>query len=245
MDAASTTAALSGVDTAYYLVHSMSRYAGFEERDRLGALNFASAATRVGVRRIVYLGGLGDETDPALSRHLRSRQDVGRILRQADCEGIEFRASIVIGAGSLPFEMIRSLVERLPVMVAPRWVSVLCQPIAVRDLLDYLVGALALSEGSGRVYEVGGADRLSYGDLLPTYAELRGLHRTLIPVPVLTPGLSGLWLAIVSPAHYRVGRRLIESLRSPTVVTDDQALRDFAVRPIGARQALRAALEGH
>lgn len=245
MDVASITAALSGVEAAYYLVHSMGRYAGFEERDRLGALNFAHAATRAGVRRIVYLGGLGDENDPSLSRHLRSRQEVGRLLRESDAEVIEFRASIVIGSGSLPFEMIRSLVERLPVMVTPRWVSVLCQPIAVRDLLDYLVGALDLPAGGGRTYEIGGADRLSYGDLIRLYAELRGLRRRLIPVPIVTPGLSSLWLGLVSPKHYRVGRRLIESLRSTTIADNDRALADFAVRPTGAREALRAALEGN
>jgi uncharacterized protein YbjT (DUF2867 family) len=182
----SLPAALAGVDTAYYLVHSMGSGADFEERDRAAARNFAAAASAAGVRRIVYLGGLGSGDD--LSPHLRSRQEVGRILAVSGVQVIELRASIVIGSGSLSFEMIRALVERLPVMITPRWVDARAQPIAVEDLLDYLLAAADVPLEGSRVFEIGGADQVSYGDLMREYARLRGLRRRMIRVPVLTPG---------------------------------------------------------
>src|SRR3990170_3632051 len=167
-------AALSGVDQAYYLVHSMGSGDSFEERDRIGARNFAACARHAGVRRIIYLGGLG--SGDALSSHLRSRQEVGNILRESGVPVIELRASIVIGSGSLSFEMIRALVERLPVMITPRWVSVTAQPIAVRDVLDYLVSALELPMPSSRIFEIGGKDRVSYRDIMAEYARQRRLR---------------------------------------------------------------------
>jgi uncharacterized protein YbjT (DUF2867 family) len=243
LDRGSLDAALHGVDAAYYLVHSMGSSGSFEEADREGAANFGAAARAAGVRRIVYLGGLGSD-DEALSAHLASRHEVGRILRDSGVPVLELRASVVVGSGSLSFEMIRSLVEGLPVMVTPRWVDVLAQPIAIDDLLDYLVAALELPGNASRVYEIGGADRVTYAGLMREYARQRGLRRRMIPVPVLTPYLSSLWLGLVTPLYARVGRKLIESIVHPTVVRDDAALRDFAVRPVGVAEAVRRALAG-
>ena len=235
--------ALEGVDTAYYLIHSMrgERSEEFEQQDLVAARNFAEAARAAGVRRIVYLGGLGDEREP-LSPHLRSRHAVGTALRESGVPVIELRASIVIGSGSLSFEMIRALVERLPVMVTPRWVEVIAQPIAIEDVLAYLEAALELAGDESRVYEIGGAERVSYGELMREYARERGLRRLMIPVPVLTPRLSGLWLGLVTPLYARIGRVLVESIGCETVVRDESARRDFAVAPIGTREAIRRAL---
>ncbi len=233
--------ALAGVYTAYYLVHSMGSTGSFEEEDRQGARNFGEAARQAGVHRIIYLGGLGDSSS-ALSSHLRSRQEVGEVLRASGVPIVEFRASVVIGSGSLSFEMIRALVERLPVMVTPRWVSVPTQPIALGDLLSYLLMALDLPLEGHQVFEIGGADRVSYGDLMQEYARQRGLRRFMIPVPVLTPRLSGLWLGLVTPLYARVGRKLIESICHSTIVHDGSALQVFAVRPVGIQEAIRQAL---
>ena len=241
LDPASLRAAMPGVHTAYYLVHSMESPGSFEDLDRRAARNFAEAARDFGVRRIIYLGGLG-ETSPNLSPHLRSRHEVGEILRSSSVPVIEFRASIVIGSGSLSFEMIRALVERLPVLITPRWVSVPAQPIAVRDLLAYLLAALELPCAGSRIFEIGGADQVSYGGLMLEYARQRGLRRFVVPVPVLTPRLSSLWLGLVTPLHVRVGRRLIDSIRNPTVVRDRSALTEFGIRPMGYREAIAAAL---
>jgi uncharacterized protein YbjT (DUF2867 family) len=241
LDRKSLDAALEGIETAYYLVHSMGSTASFEDADRQAARNFADAARAAGVRRIVYLGGLGDDRD-ALSPHLRSRQEVGQLLRGAGVPVLEFRASIVIGSGSLSFEMIRSLVERLPIMITPRWVNVPAQPIAIDDVLAYLVAALRLPVAEYRVYEIGGADQVTYADIMRVYARHRGTRVRMIPVPVLTPYLSSLWLGLVTPLYARVGRKLIESIVHPTVVRDDAALRAFAIRPVGIEEAVRRAL---
>ncbi|MFO7609881.1 MAG: SDR family oxidoreductase [Candidatus Krumholzibacteriia bacterium] len=238
---ATLPAALAGVDTAYYLVHSIGAASGFEARDREGATNFARAAAAAGVRRLVYLGGLGDDT-AELSPHLRSRNEVGRILRESGVPTVELRASIVLGSGSLSFEMIRSLTERLPVMITPSWVRVLAQPIAVADLLDYLEAAATVPLAASRVYEIGGADRVSYGDLMREYARQRGLRRPMVPVPLLTPWLSSLWLGLVTPLYARIGRKLIQSIQHPTIVRDDAALRDFPLRPVGMAEAIARAL---
>ncbi len=241
-DADSLAAAMEGVECAYYLVHSLGASGDFEEQDRRAADLFASAASAAGVRRIIYLGGLGADT-PELSPHLRSRHEVGERLRAHGVPVIELRASIIIGSGSLSFEMIRALVERLPVMITPRWVRVTAQPIAIGDVLEYLLGALALpADTPGQIIEIGGADRVSYGDLMNEYARRRGLHRLMIPVPLLTPRLSSLWLGLVTPVYARVGRKLIDSLRHSTVVSDDTAQRLFAVRPVGVSEAIASAL---
>jgi uncharacterized protein YbjT (DUF2867 family) len=215
LDRHSLAPALRGVDTAYYMVHSMGSTGDFEEQDRTGAENFAAVAASVGVRRIIYLGGLGHGED--LSPHLRSRQEVGRILRESGVPTVEFRASIVIGSGSLSFEMVRTLVNRLPVMVTPRWVRTATQPIAIEDLIAYLVAA-------------------------QEYARQRGLKRLMIPVPVLSPWLSARWLGLVTPLYARVGRKMLDSVRNPTVVEDERALEVFPVRPRGIAEAVARAL---
>jgi uncharacterized protein YbjT (DUF2867 family) len=242
LDSESMMVALRDVDVAYYLVHSMGATGSFEEADRAGARTFAAAAQAAGVRRIIYLGGLG-EPGAGLSPHLRSRHEVGRLLRDSGVEVIEFRASIIIGSGSLSFEMIRALVERLPVMITPRWVRVAAQPIAVTDVLAYLVAALDLPSTGHRTFEIGGADRVSYAQIMREYARQRGLRRLMIPVPVLTPHLSSLWLGLVTPLYARVGRKLIDSIRHSTVVTDDSALTVFPIRPKGVAEAIRDALQ--
>ncbi len=243
MEPESLRRALEGVHTAFYLIHSMGDSETFEETERRGAENFGEAARQCGVQRIIYLGGLGD--DQELSAHLRSRQAVGEILRSSGAETLEFRASIVIGSGSLSFEMVRDLVEKLPVMITPRWVSVKAQPIGINDLLDYLRQAIHLrpEPAGSRIFEVGGADQVTYGELMQEYAMQRGLRRYMIPVPVLTPRLSSLWLALVTPLYARVGRKLIDSIRHPTIVRDDSARRVFSVRPAGVREVLAEALE--
>jgi Protein of unknown function (DUF2867) len=186
------------------------------------------------------LGGLGGDAD--LSRHLRSRQEVGRIFRDSGVPTLEFRAGIIIGSGSLSFEIIRALVERLPVMVTPRWVATLTQPIGVEDVLAYLVAGLDLDLAVSQVVEIGGPDRASYGDIMREYARLRGLRRLMIPVPFLSPRLSSLWLRLVTPVYARVGRKLIDGLRNETVVRDDRAEQLFSIRPTGIRPALERAL---
>jgi uncharacterized protein YbjT (DUF2867 family) len=209
--------------------------------DREGALNFGEAAARAGIGRIIYLGGLADP-DSGLSEHLKSRIEVGEILRRSGVQVIEFRASIILGSGSLSFELIRSLVERLPVMTTPRWVRVEAQPIAVDDVLDYLIEAIDLPAEKNRIYEIGGKDRISYGGIMQEYARQRSLKRLMIPVPLLTPRLSSYWLGLVTPLYARIGRKLIDGVRSPTVVSDNAALEDFKVRPRSAGKAIQLAL---
>ena len=240
-DPAALERALAGVDAGFYLIHSMGHGEDFAARDREAARAFGVAARQAGVRRIVYLGGLGQDTGQ-LSEHLRSRQETGDILRESGVPVVELRASIVLGSGSLSFEMIRALVERLPVMICPRWVEVEAQPIAVEDVVAYLADSLDLPSGAERIYEIGGPDRLSYGGLMREYARQRGLKRLLLPVPLLTPRLSSLWLGLVTPIYARVGRKLVDSLRSPSVVRDPAARSAFSIRPKGAREAIARAL---
>jgi len=239
-DRASLERALDGVEIAYYLVHSMGSEGEFAERDRTAAELFGAAARAQNVGRIVYLGGLGHGAE--LSSHLESRQEVGRILAASGVETIEFRASIVIGSGSLSFEMVRALVERLPVMVTPRWVRTPTQPIAIEDVVAYLAAALDLPAGGSRVYEIGGADVVSYGELMREYARQRGLRRTMIEVPVLSPRLSSLWLSLITPLYAQVGRKLVDGVRNETLVSDDAASRDFDIAPRGVREAIERAL---
>ena len=244
LDTVSLERALGGVTTAYYLVHLMSGSADFEQDDRAAAQNFAAAARAAGVRRIIYLGGLGDDSDPRLSPHLRSRHEVGQLLRASGAEVIEFRASMVIGPGSLSYDLMKSLTDRLPVMLCPKWLTTPTQPIAVDDVLSYLLAARELPAAGSRIYEIGGPDVVSYGDLIREYARQRGLRRWLISVPVLTPYLSSLWLALVTPASFEVGRHLIEGLKNSTLVRDRRAAQDFAIRPLGVREALARAIAG-
>jgi uncharacterized protein YbjT (DUF2867 family) len=240
LDPASLALALVGVDTAYYLVHSMTTAASYDEEDRRAAADFGRLAREAGVRRIIYLGGLGG--GEALSTHLASRQEVGRLLRESSVATIEFRAAIVLGSGSLSFEMIRALVEKLPVMVTPRWVDTLTQPIGIEDLVGYLIEALDVPLKGSAVFEIGGPDRVSYMDLMREYARQRGLRRIMLRLPVLTPRLSSLWLGLVTPVYARVGRALVDGLRNETVVQDDSARRAFTLQPRGMRAALARAL---
>jgi hypothetical protein len=214
----------------------------FEEEDRQAARNFADAARDQGVQRIIYLGGLGDQS-PELSAHLRSRHEVADILRSSGIPTIEFRASIVIGSGSLSFEMIRALVQRLPVMICPRWVDVKAQPIAVEDVIAYLMEALDLPVEQAAVFEIGGPDQVSYGEIMQEYARQCGLRRWMIPVPFLTPRLSSLWLGLVTPIYARIGRKLIDSMRNPTLVCDPSAMTAFRIKPKGLREAVERALQ--
>lgn len=244
LDPASLEAAMQGVETAYYLVHLMSGSRDFEEEDRQAARNFANAAKRAHVKRIIYLGGLGDDDDPNLSPHLRSRHEVGEILRESGVETIEFRAGMVIGAGSLSYQLMKSLTDRLPVMICPRWLATPTQPVAIEDVLAYLLAAKDTAVSGNAVYEIGSPDVVTYGELIREYARQAGLRRWLIFVPILTPYLSGLWLALVTPATYEVGRHLIEGLQNPTVVRDTKALDVFSIRPLGVEEAIQRARTG-
>jgi uncharacterized protein YbjT (DUF2867 family) len=242
LDAASLAPSFAQVDTAYYLVHSMTAGSDFAELDRRAARNFARVAAESGVRRIVYLGGLVDDTASA-SAHLHSRAETGAILRESGVPVIELRASIIIGANGLSFEMIRMLVERLPLMVCPRWVSTATQPIAIDDVIAYLDAARDVPLDGSTVIEIGGPEVVSYGGIMRAYARLRGLRRFLIPVPVLTPRLSGLWLALVTPSQAQVGRSLVEGLRNPTVVRSNTAREVFGIKPMPLDEALRRAID--
>ena len=242
LDPASLDRALQGAHTAYYLVHLMSGSKDFEKEDRQAATNFAQAAKKAGVRRIIYLGGLGDDADPKLSPHLRSRHEGGQILRDSGVETIEFRASLVIGTGSLSFDLVKSLTDRLPVMLCPRWLTTPTQPIAVDDVLAYLLAVKDLPPGDSRTFEIGSPDVTTYGGMIREYARQKGLRRWLISVPVLTPYLSSLWLALVTPTAFDVGRHLIEGLKNPTVVLDRTALEVFSIRPMGIQEAIQKAL---
>ena len=233
--------AMRGGEVAYYLVHSMGSAKSFAEKDRTAARNFGTAAKNAGVQRIIYLGGLGDESEE-ISEHLSSRQETGAVLRESGVEVIEFRASVVIGSGSFSFELVRALVERLPVMITPKWVAVTTQPIAINDLLAYLLAAATIPVEESVIFEIGGAEQVSYGDIMREYARQRGLRRLMISVPVLTPRLSSLWLGLVTPVYARVGRKLIESVRNPTIVRNPAALRAFPIDPIGMREAIATAL---
>ncbi len=238
LEPASLGPALSGIEVAYYLVHSMAAGPAFAELDRRAAANFGAAAARAGVRRIVYLGGLAN--DDELSEHLQSRSETGDVLRSSGVPVVEFRSSVIVGAGSLSFEIIRGLVERLPVMICPRWVSTPAQPIAVDDVIAYLMAVRDLPQDGDAIFEIGGPRVVSYGDMMHEYARQRGLRRYLVPVPVLTPRLSGLWLALVTPAEAAVGRALIQGLRNSTVVQSAAARRRFAIEPDAHRRGLRA-----
>jgi uncharacterized protein YbjT (DUF2867 family) len=219
-------AALTGIDYAYYLIHSMRGGENFHERDTRAARNFGAAAQRQNVQRIIYLGGLGD-TETELSQHLRSRQQTGDALRESPVPVTEFRAGVIVGSGSLSFEMIRYLTERVPIMICPRWVYTRIQPIGIRDTLNYLISALTTPESAGKIVEIGGAEVITYGDMMFGYARARGLRRLLIPVPVLTPRLSSYWVHWMTPIPSDIARPLIEGLRNEVVVRDDSARKLF------------------
>jgi uncharacterized protein YbjT (DUF2867 family) len=236
--------ALAGSRFAYYLVHSMEAAGkAYAEVDRRLAETFARAAERNGVERIIYLGGLG-ETGPDLSEHLSSRREVELALASTAVPVTTLRAAMIIGSGSASFETLRYLVERLPVMVTPKWVRTECQPIAVSDVLFILEEVLRLPETAGRAFDIGGADVVSYRDLMQIMAEVLGLRRRIIlPVPVLTPRLSSAWIHLVTPISHRIARPLAEGLRNRVVCRDDEIRRLTGHRFLGVREAIEAAVE--
>jgi uncharacterized protein YbjT (DUF2867 family) len=234
--------AMEGVSAAYYLIHSLSDTSDFHERDMVVARNFGQVARDAGVQRMIYLGGLGDP-QADLSEHLRSRQLTGDALREAGVPVTEFRAAVIVGSGSLSFEMIRYLTELLPVMICPKWVYTGIQPIAIDDVLSYMVAALEQPASAGRVIEIGGADVLTYADMMLGYAKARGLRRRLIPVPVLTPRLSAHWVHWMTPVHAGIVYPLIEGLRNEVVVRDEAAQTLFpAIQPVDYDTAVGRAL---
>ncbi len=232
--------ALDDIDVVYYLVHSMWGGEAFPERDRQIAHSFATAAQKTGVMRIVYLGGLGDPSQ-SLSEHLISRHEVGHILAASGVSVIEFRASMIVGSGSVSFEMIRSLTERLPIMVTPRWLDRRCQPIGIRNVLEYLIEALDHPDAEG-IYEIGGSDILSYRQMMLEYARVRGLHRRIFVFPVPHPQWSSRFVDLVTPIPYAIAKPLVASLDTDMTVRSDRALREFGVRPMRYRAALELAL---
>jgi uncharacterized protein YbjT (DUF2867 family) len=240
-DAASLEGAFEAITTAYYLVHAMAAGAGFEERELRGARNFARAAADAGVARVVYLGGLGEE---AASKHLRSRHATAVALSAEGPPVTYFRAAMVVGAGSESYRTLRYLVKRLPVMIAPAWLRTETQPIAVDDVIAYLAGAAAIPESAGREIQIGGPDVLAYGEMLDRMADAMGVRRRpKLPVPLLTPGLSALWLGLVTPVDTNVARPLIEGLRTATIVTDPSGAVPFGLEPMAFEEALRRALD--
>jgi uncharacterized protein YbjT (DUF2867 family) len=243
LDADSLRGAGEGVTVAYYLVHSMGRGTGregFAEREQRAAANFARMAAEEEVERIVYLGGLGDER----SEHLRSRAATARTLAEEGPPLTYFRAAMVVGAGSESYRTVRYLVERLPLMIAPAWLRNRTQPIAIDDVLEYLVEAAEHPEAAGREVQIGGPDVMTYSEMLGLMADVLGKRRRpQLPVPLLTPTLSSLWIGLVTPVDAGVARPLVESLASDTVVTDPEPARLFDVRPMPCLDALRLARE--
>lgn len=234
--------AMQGVSAAYYLVHSLAGGSDFHERDLIAARNFAAAAQETGLPRIIFLGGLAEEA-PSLSEHLRSRQQTGDSLRSTGIPVTEFRAGVIVGSGSLSFEMIRYLTERVPVMICPRWVYTRTQPIGIREVLEYLATALAVPESSGHIIEIGGADVVTYGEMMTIYAKVRGLKRWMVSVPVLTPRLSSYWVNLVTPIPAAIARPLIEGLRNESIVHDTSAQQLFPhIQPAGYRTTVERAI---
>lgn len=234
--------AMQGVSAAYYLVHSMAAGSDFHQLDLTAAENFGAAAREAGVERIIFLGGLAESTSD-LSQHLRSRQQSGDSLRSAGVPVTEFRAGVIVGSGSISFEMIRYLTERVPTMICPRWVYTPCQPIGIVEVVEYLATALVVPESSGRIIEIGGSEVISYGDMMMIYADLRGLKRWMIPVPVLTPLLSSYWVNLVTPIQGSIARPLIQGLRNESTVHDPIARQIFpGIQPVDYRTSVERAL---
>jgi uncharacterized protein YbjT (DUF2867 family) len=238
-DPASLADAVADCEVAYYLVHSLAR-PDFEERDRVGARSFGRAAADVGLRQVIYLGGLGDEADD-LSPHLKSRREVERVLREA-APTTALRAGVVIGDGGISWEILRQLVERLPAMVTPRWVDTRTQPIAIDDALAILLGVLGREEAIGDVFDVGGPDTLTYRQMLATVARLTGRRRLIVPVPLLSPRLSSHWLRLITDVDLATARALVDSLTNEVVVRDHRIDTVVGRQPMGFPDAARLAL---
>ncbi|MEC3955918.1 NAD(P)H-binding protein [Nocardia sp. CDC153] len=239
-DPASLRQAMQGCDSAYYLVHSLDD-PNFEQRDAEAARNFGRAAADAGLRRIVYLGGLGDDRDD-LSPHLRSRREVERLLGAADVPVTTLRAGVIVGHGGISWEMTRQLVEHLPAMVTPKWVRVRTQPIAITDVVRYLVGVLDAPQALGRTFDIGGPEVLSYGDMLRRLAAIEGRPLVVVPVPLLSPRLSALWLSLVTDVDARTGRSLVESMTNETVVRDNSIRDVVPFEPMDYDEAVLCAL---
>lgn len=242
LEPATLTCPLEGIETVYYLVHSMSGgRAGFERRDREAADNFTVAAEKAGVRRVIYLGGLG-ETGDDLSEHLKSRLEVAEILKSGKFATTFLRAAVILGAGSASFELVRGLVNRLPVMITPRWVSTRCQPIAVNDVISYLTGCLEDERTAGRTFDIGGPDILTYREMMERFAALEGKKLIIIPVPVLTPRLSSYWVALFSPVPPAVSMPLIEGLGNEVICRENSIRELIPLLLTSYDEAVRQAL---
>jgi uncharacterized protein YbjT (DUF2867 family) len=238
--------AMEGVDSAYYLVHSMGgrnilEVKAYIERDLNAARNFVSAAEQAGVKRIIYLGGLGEVGDN-LSKHLSSRQKVAEILQSGRAQATALRAANIIGAGGAPFEMLRYLVERLPVLICPRWIDTRCQPIAVQNVIEYLLGCLFEPATAGQRFDIGGPDIITYRGLMRLYAQVRGLRRLILTVPVLTPQLSSYWINLVTPVPAGVVMPLVEGLKNEVICRDHRIVELIPIRLISMQQAICEAL---
>ncbi len=241
-DTQSLNRALEGIDTAYYLIHSMASH-NYRELDRKSAQNFLDACIKAGVKRIIYLGGLGEKK--SASEHLLSRIETGEILssRPDAIQTLWFRAGVIIGSGSASFEIIRHLVEKLPFMITPKWVNTLCQPISQSDVIEYLTLASSITSQENVMIDIG-SETMSYKNLLLGYADAVGLERTLIPIPFFTPKLSSYWLTIMTPVPYSIASALIEGLKSEVLLTNDNATKLFStIHPISYRQAVTATVE--
>ncbi|MHB8869642.1 MAG: NAD(P)H-binding protein [Thermoleophilia bacterium] len=243
LDLESLPAAFRGIEAIYYLIHSMGSGAGadYVRRDRQAASNVALVAREQAVGRILYLAGLGAE-EGELSEHLASRREVERVLAGPAVPLTVFRAAVIVGAGSVSFQMVRYLAERLPVLITPRWVSTRIQPVAQDDVLRYLADALSSPDSLGRTFEIGGSDVLTYGDMIRVYSRMRGLRRALIPVPVLTPKLSSYWVGLVTPISSSIAIPLIQGMKSEVVVTDPAAREVFPFEPLSYEEAVRRVL---
>ncbi len=242
LDPVSLEKALQGIDHLFYLVHSMDSERSFAEKDRQAAENIVKAAAVNRLKRIIYLGGLGDPND-TLSPHLRSRWEVGEILKKGPVPVTLLRAAVIIGAGSLSFEVLRYLVDRLPIMLTPKWVSTLNQPIAIRNVLNYLVGVLEHDETIGQTYDIGGTERLTYRELMAIYAKAAGLKkRLIIPVPVLTPRLSSLWIGLVTPVPPATARALLEGLSNTVLCQEERIKKIIPQELIPIAEAVKSAI---
>ena len=236
-----------GIEVAYYLVHSMEgaakEWKKFSERDRIAAKNFADAATLCNVRRIIYLGGLTQAKDEALSAHMQSRKEVGEILQTSSAKVTIFRAAVILGHGGGSFEMLRYLVERLPVMVCPKWVLTRSQPIAVDDVVSYLAHALEIRETEGRTFDIGGSDVLTYVDMMNRYAKMIGKSIRIIILPFLTPRLSSYWIDLITPVSASLARPLIDSLKHEATVKDDSVKKIIPIKTRSFEDAIKVAID--
>ena len=245
LDSKSIINICENIDIAYYLVHSLSEKANFHKYEIECAQNFIKEASKSKIKKIIYLGGLGINKENGLSKHLRSRHEVGNILRSSNIPCIEFQASIIIGKGGISYEIMKSLVERLPAMITPKWVSSLSQPIWIEDVLSYLTISINNNYNSSKIVQIGGPDIISYKKLMQIYAKTIGVRRFMLSVPVLTPRLSSLWLGVVTPVYSRVGRKLIDSLTTDSIITDPLPSNSYPVKPINVEKSILLSLNNN